>query len=307
MKARLLLSLWCAWSQLGSVATAQDIDPHWTPPPPEVEEPSEAELEAIAATGAEVPRGPLALRAEVGITTRADERTNMWVLSPVLSGAYRLNTRWAFGVDWGVAFAIDTPAHGDSEQRVGSGNPLFSAAYLANDSARSRLDLWLGVTAPLAWLAEGVQRGFSRGMYAHALAMRGLWNPWLWAPEQIGAATGALWIVDPSKDFRLRLEGGLGATLPLSDVTQDIADLFLQLAASIELRAGVLSLGTRLQSVLMTADSDPLQLAIAPYLRVNARTWALDARLLINLDEPLGVAGAGLDAWGVLLSLEVTP
>jgi hypothetical protein len=244
---------------------------------------------------------------EFGLTSRSDDRSELWVLSPVASAAYRVHERWALALDWGVAMAIESPAAGNEESRVGSGNPMLSVAHRLSALEHNRFDVWLGATAPLAWLADGTKRGFSRAMYAHALATRGLWNAWLWAPEQTALASGVKWAFKPSRDLRLRAEGALGVTLPLGDVTQDAADLFVQLATAVEGSAGLLAFGLRLQSVLMTADSDPLQLAIVPYVRANFNVWALDLRTVINLDEPLGVFGAGLDAWGLLISLEVTP
>jgi len=278
---------------------AQSSDEYWMP--------GSVVSDEARTPEAERPHTPLSAALEFGLTSRSDDRSELWVLSPVASVAYRLHERWALSLDWGFAIAIEAPVAGDNESRVGSGNPMLSAVHRLSALERNRFDVWLGATAPLAWLADGTKRGFSRAMYAHALATRGLWNAWLWAPEQIALASGVTWAFRPPGDVRLRAEGALGVTLPLDDVTQDTADLFVQLAFAAELSGGPLAFGLRLQSVLMTADSDPLQLAIVPYARANFDAWAVGLRWVINLDEPLGFVGAGLDAWGLLFSLEVTP
>lgn len=275
-----------------------DVDRHWTP------------VEDAAAESPSVPpreAGPLVVRLELGTTTRAPQRSTLWVVSPLLAARYRLNELWAVGIDWGFVFAVDTPAQGDTQVRAVSGNPLLRGAYTLVDDGTTQLDLWLGVTAPLAWLADGTERGFSRATLAYALSMRGLWDAWLWAPEQIAAAGGGNLVVDASPETRVRVEAAIGTTLPLSDVTQDAADLFVQVASSLELRAGVVWFGLRVQAVMMTSDSDPLQLALAPLVAVDVGVLRLDGRLLINLDEPLGFVGSGMDAWGFLLSAEVSP
>lgn len=294
MALRRILLCVCIWVAACSIVRAQDIDPHWTP----------RRAEPVL-TVAPVKPNParVMLGVEFGLATRADARSTLTSLSPVFTLGYRVHSRWAIGVDWGIAIAIDSPIMQDAQQRVGSGNPLLSSVHNLFEHDTQRLDLWVGATVPLAWLADGVERGFSRTNYAYALATRGLWSPWLWAPEQVGVASGGRWRFDVTPEFSVTAEGALGATLALSDVTQDPADLYLQLAPSAELGSDALRVGLRLQAVFMTSDTDALQTALAPYLRFDVGEWSFDARVLINLDEPLGFVGAGLDAWGILLAV----
>lgn len=300
--------MWCALvgcafalALAPAVTRAQDVDPHWTPGAWHSDAPDAAD---VVQTRPQQTPGPVGLRLDLTYTSRSDDLTTLAVLSPMFSVSYRFRTHWAIGLDWGVAYAREAFDSNLTQHRFGSSNPLLSVARSLFDDERHRLDTWAGVTLPLAWLADGVERGFSRAMYAYALASRGLWNPWLWAPESLGVASGGTYVADLSRDAAIIVEGALGVTAPLTDVSQDTADLYVQVASAGELGAGVARLGVRVQGVFMTSDIDALQTALVPYMRFDFGRWSFGGRFLLNLDEPLGFMGAGIDAWGLTLHAE---
>lgn len=293
---------WCAGFVCAVVLTpiashAQDVDPHWTP---------DTWQSDAAATLAQEKRTPgaVGLRLDLTYTSHADERSVRDVLSSLFAATYRFHRHWAIGLDWPVAYAHEAADSNHTQDRVGSGNPLLSAAHNVFDDERRRLDVWAGATLPLAWLPDDVARGFGRAMYAYALASRGLWNAWLWAPESLGVASGGSYVTNVSPDVAIIVEGAAGATAPLSDVTQDAADLYAQVASAGELGAGAVWIGLRVQGVFMTSDIDALQTALSPYARVEVGAWSFGGRVLFNLDEPLGFMGAGIDAWSLTLHAE---
>jgi hypothetical protein len=295
-----LVVLLSCWLGQTTAARAQDVDPHWTPGPWGTDR-SDGD---VASTRTKPRPGPLGLRLDLAYTSRADELSTITALSPLLSARYRWHRHWAVGVEWGMAFAYESAGGANSEGEVGTGNPLLSAAHSLLADEQRHLDVWVGATLPLAWLDAGLERGFSRATYAYALAARGLWNPWLWAPESLGAASGGSYVTAVSRELSIVIEGALGVTLPLSDVTQDVADLYVQVASCAELGAGMLRLGLRVQAVAMTSDIDALQTALAPYAYLDVAAWSFGARFLLNVDEPLGFSGAGIDAWGLSLLME---
>jgi hypothetical protein len=109
---------------------------------------------------------------------------------------------------------------------------------------------------------------------------------------------------------RYGAHAALAASLPLSAIGPNTIGGFAQLAPFIELHeardrdALQLSLGVRLQSVIMSAASDLLQLSVSPYARLDTAPVSLQLRGMLNLDEPSGFLGSGLGIWGLLLSAQ---
>jgi hypothetical protein len=246
--------------------------------------------------------------AELTLSQRADINETLWVTSPRLTLDYAFHRELGVGVDWGFVLVNESPRHGRALWLLGSGDPLFRLWHTG--TSRDGLDVWvlsLGVSAPLAWLSYDIEkRGLMRSAYAHAAGARGLWDVWLWGPEQAALVGSASWARTLSPALRVQLEGSLAGSLSLSQVTRDGADAYAQVAASLEGREGIVSAGLRLQQVLFTSSSDASQLSVVPYLVVGLGELRLALRAVINVDPPLGFFGGGGKQWGLLLSAQVS-
>ncbi|MET0386981.1 MAG: hypothetical protein ABW321_13530 [Polyangiales bacterium] len=250
----------------------------------------------------------LQLRAELGLSGRSDPASRVWVLSPVLGFDYRFSHGFGVGLDWAFAIANEAPARADAQWAAASGPPMTKVRYHARLSARDTLQLYIGLNVPSAWLPrDAVSRSLARTSYALAAAARGLWNAWLWAPEQLVLALGAAWQHELTPYAVLRLDGAAAGALSLSRLLRETGLVHAQLAPAIELHQGPLYLGVRGQAVLTVPQSDPLQLSASAYAGVRATHWSLEASGLCNLDEPLGFTGAGLGVCGGWLTAGVAP
>lgn len=258
-------------------------------------------------------RGPNhALGVELGMTSRDGLRDTQRVLSPRLSGHYRWLADLRLELDWGAVLVQEVGDAGPSATTTASGNPMLGLRYRLLEDARGHLSASFGWVGPLAWLGQDALRGQRRAGFAMAAGMRGLWDAWLWAPSQTGGAAGAVYSRTLGGVWSMLLEADVGWSYSIGDVTTvstyDLADIYGQLAIDLSGRAaphGGVTGGLRLQAVAMGADGDQLQLAMMPHVGLRWPGAALDLSWLINLDPPLGVFGAGLDVWGLLLRGEV--
>jgi hypothetical protein len=241
---------------------------------------------------------------ELGYIRHAAFAESLTVGSALLSLHYRFAAHFGVGVDWGWLVVGDVPKVGSSLWKVGSSDPLFKLTYARDSEDRTRhLQLSAGVTAPLAWLSYDTElRGLMRSAYAHAAATRGMWNVWLWGPEQTAFVANAAWEQELKPALRGMVEVGAAATVPISQVTRDRADAFAQLAAALEMHDEWVALEIRYQVVAMTSSSDALQQALSACMSAQLGDLKLAARVVVNLDPPLGIFGHGLGMVGLLVS-----
>jgi hypothetical protein len=248
------------------------------------------------------------LGTEIGLTTHHNDHSTLWVASPLVDVSYHSTRPLTFSIDWGFVVANESPLRGASQTVFASGNAALSVSYALPVSPSDRLDVYMTLAPPLAWLPDSTaRRGLVRGSYAYAAATRGLWDAWLWGPEQVATAGGARWS-RTAPHLRYGAQGAVAASLPLSPIGRNVIGGFLQLAPFVELHeargqdALQFSLGVRLQAVLMSAATDLLQLSVSPYARLETGRVSLQLRGMLNLDEPSGFLGSGLGIWGMLLS-----
>jgi hypothetical protein len=246
---------------------------------------------------------------ELALSGRSDLMSSLWVASGVVSVDHAFSHGYGIGFDWGFFLAREAPTNaGTGRWATGPGNPWLKVWHEAALGPRTWLRVAAGATVPAAWLPpDATRRGILRDGYAFGAATRGLWNAWLWAPQQIALALAAKLLHDPTALWRIGLEGALAGSLSMGQFTRDAGAAYLQLAPLIELRGQLLAAGVRLQAVLSDARPDPLQLSAQAYVRFERPHWQLQAAGLCNLDEPLGVLGAGLSVCGALLALGVQP
>lgn len=246
---------------------------------------------------------------ELALGARSDVVSSLWVTSGVLSIDHAFSHGYGVGFDWGFFVAREAPSH-DAAGRwaTGPGNPWLKVWHEGALADRTLLSVAAGATIPAAWLPwDATRRGLLRDGYAFGAAARGLWNAWLWAPQQIAFALAARLVHDATAFLRIAVEGALAGSLSMGSFTRDAGAAYLQLAPLFELRGQLLCAGVRLQAVLSDARPDPLQLSAATYVRFERPHWQLQAAGLCNLDQPLGVLGSGLSVCGALLTLGVQP
>ena len=244
------------------------------------------------------------LGGEVALTDRPGLRDQVWAFSPMLNLAYRGWRRLSIiGTLGGVAL-IDIGEDGNSATTLGASNLAGGVRYELIRNSVQELSIKAELIAPLAWLGRDALAGQRRAGFALAAGMRGLWNPWLWAPEQAGAALGVRFVEHFSPLATVQLEAGAGSTLSLGIATADRAELYGQLAVEGAIHLMAIDVGGRLQGVWMTADRAAMQLSVAPFLGVHAGAISVRGQLLFNLDEPLGFIGDGMHVWAATLGLE---
>jgi hypothetical protein len=246
---------------------------------------------------------------QLGLSGRADVASAVTVLSGVLSIDHAFSHGFGIGFDWGFFLANEAAMTADKERwATGPGNPWLKLWYEGELSPDTHWSVAAGATVPAAWLPrDTTRRAMLRDGYAFGAATRGLWNAWLWAPQQIAFAVAGRISHQLSARFRTGVEAGLAGSLSMGNVTRDAGALYAQLAPLIEARAALLTFGARLQAVLSDASPDPLQLSAQAYVRIERAHWQLEAAGLCNLDEPLGVLGSGLSVCAALLALGVQP
>lgn len=235
-------------------------------------------------------------------------RDDLTILSPSAAALFRLNARSAFFVEVSGVLLLDTTPEGTSW--VGSlANPLVGASYRARNTGTTLLDVGLGAIAPVAFLGRDALAGQRRAALAWAAGMRGLWNAWQWAPEQGGLFVQASYERYLFADWVLQVEAAVAATVSVGVATQDAGDVYGQLALGWEGRPlSDLRFGMRFHTVWVTRGGDGNQWAVTPHVafRVRDNSWLM-LSALVNLDEPLGYAGTGMDLWALALGIRVEP
>ena len=247
-------------------------------------------------------------KIDLGQSARSDLTSSLWVTSGVLSVDHAFSHGFGIGFDWGFFLARETPA-GEASGRwgVGPGDPWLRVWHEGALGPQTRLRVAAGATIPAAWLPrDATRRGILRDGYAFGAATRGLWNAWLWAPQQISFAAAAELSHTPTARWRIGAEAALAGSLSMGQFTRDLGAAYAQLAPLVELRGQLLAAGVRVQAVLTDARPDPLQLSAVGYVRFARERWELEAAGLCNLDRPLGVIG-GLSVCAALLALGVHP
>jgi hypothetical protein len=254
-------------------------------------------------------------QVELALSGRADVYSSLFVVSGVASADFKFSHGFGMGADWAFFLATEASASAASAQgkgqgllAVGPGDPWLKVWHEGALGPSTHLGVAVGMTIPAAWLPrDATRRSLMRDAYALGAATRGLWNAWLWAPQQIALAATAQVLHELSPSWRVGAEAGLAGSYTLGRFTNDLGALYGQLAPLIELHGSLLTAGVRMQAVVTDARPDPLQLSAAAYVRFEQPQWQLQAAGLCNLDSPLGVIAPGLSICGALLSVGVSP
>ena len=266
---------------------------------------SVARADEAARTFLERTRGSV----ELGLSGRADLVSSLWVASGVLSMEHAFSHGYGISFDWGFFAAREAPTNdGPGRWATGPGNPWLKVGRQGALGPSTWLSVETGATIPAAWLPrDATRRAILRESYAFGAATRGLWNAWLWAPQQISFALAAKLVHELMPWLRVGVDAALAGSLSMGQFTRDGGAVYGQLAPLIELRGQLLAAGVRLQAVLTDARPDPLQMSALTYVRFERPHWQLQVAGLCNIDPPLGVLGPGLSVCSALLSVGVQP
>ena len=226
----------------------------------------------------------------------------LWAVSPRVFGHIRWAEWLQLEADWGVVVLADVPADGPGAVTVGSSNLMLGARYPASpQSGPTSLSFSVAATVPLATDGDA-PRGQSRAGLALALGMRGMWDPWLWGPEQTGLTLGAVLHQSLGEPFHLMAEADVASTVSVGDASDKPLHVYGQAAVELYQDDGETHVGLRVQAVAFNADGDALQLSFGPFLGFGVGSTWMSLRWLVNLDAPLGVWGPGLVTMGLFLT-----
>ncbi|HJL19893.1 MAG TPA: hypothetical protein RMH99_29790 [Sandaracinaceae bacterium LLY-WYZ-13_1] len=260
---------------------------------------------------------------ELGLTAGGPESESVTGVTTELGLRYRMADAVVADVSWGLVIArtrvVDEEMVGGSAiaydrkiTRVEPGNPVLRGAFTHPFEDVARLEVGLGVAVPSAARAQAgvdadtlAERRASEVAHRAALAMRGYWSPWRFAPERLGLilpvrlafALDAL-TVDAQVVF--------GVMVPVLGGRGQDADVVVQGAAGVGGRVvGPLHLGARLRAVGAASGvivPDALVVSAEPWvrLRFDPVQIALRSSLVLNGTDGLGQArGPG---FGLFLS-----
>lgn len=193
------------------------------------------------------------------------------------------------------------------------GNPVAEVLY-SRRTTQTRLELGGGLALPLASIpdvspASELTTGQAVALmavdaYNGALALRGLWDSWAFAPETLTLLAPVRW--RHRKDgFEAGVEGAFALLISTSQDTQDDTTTILQVGGHAGYASDTLLVAARLRHVLLLDEDadDQHQASLEPFVEVRSGSVIAGGGVLINLDEPLGVLGSdGADIWSARLS-----
>ncbi|MBN1654669.1 MAG: hypothetical protein JXA30_12935 [Deltaproteobacteria bacterium] len=261
---------------------------------------------------------PIRLRGDLGFgaSSRSGD-TSVW-LSPLLGGWFRVMDMVAISVDWGFAYLNRSASENSAKTAFRMGNP-FLAVHSVRQHGCTELRVGIGATIPLAYLpdpdylpgaVEG-ERNLVVETYQGAMAMRGMWNWWLWVPDSMSVALPVSWESAANTDWifggevalasTVFLEGRYAYFVPVANPLQAL--LVIPMAGKIGYRISPFILSIRLQAIWVVNDG-AVQLAAIPAANWKFGIGFLDISFNLNLDKPYGF-GAENDRQGKLWGVQL--
>ncbi len=257
-----------------------------------------AETEAEA----EAPRPPSAVGVDLGLSAPAvGGDGSFFVLVPQLFGRASFGPGVEGEFDLGLAI-VRASSGGGSDTAVRVGNPTVTLRYHVPSSGAD-FSLGLGLTLPLARLGE--QPFESVAVLLSAAAIDGNRDFWKWLPDTFAMFLPVRWEGPFADVLRFTLEGA--AALYLATTERNSTATGFQALGRIAYAIDRSWYGIALQgNVFVVSDAPDLaQLAIVPQAHVQFGSNFLDARLVLNLDEPYGFAFDEGGFWGLFVGFGV--
>jgi hypothetical protein len=239
-------------------------------------------------------------------TTASDLPGRRSVLSFVLRAE---SQRSGYDISYGASLGwvtLSEPSAAGSLRTSGVSNALFFANYHFELGDRTAITGKAGVGLAIGLTATAPEpyRRVVRAAYGHGIAMQGVWDAWLWAPERGG------FVVPASLSSVHRIGGWHGRagveavfvfTMPDSEAGDSDPGRVVQLGAEYALwPRRWLEVGARYHFVWFpSATLFHSQSSAVPFAAVVVGRWRIGAEAVLNLDEPYGFGGQRI--WAALL------
>lgn len=258
---------------------------------------------------------PVRVSGELGfLASQNHGATSTW-LSPLFHGWYRVSDMIAVSADWGFAMLNWAGIPESDETSLRSGNP-FLAVHSVRQHGCTELRVGIGVSIPLASLPESYsdvpgERDFARELYRGTMAMRGMWDWWLWVPDSMSVALPVSWETAASSDWifsgeialasTVFLEGSYAYSIPIDDTLQALLVIPVMGTIGYRIDPVIFSLGLR---AVWIVNEGMIQTSTIPGVRLNLGIGFVQARFNLNLDKPFGFGAEPLwssKLWGLHL------
>jgi hypothetical protein len=227
----------------------------------------------------------------LGLTYESESHSDVALAAPVLQGRYAVTPNVLVDADWGMALLLDSQG---ASSRLG--NPWLAGWY-RSQSGSDRWAVGVGVTAPLASVTLGPDGRLQRQMYNEALAIWGGWDMWRWTAGRMAAPLQARFASTISTGLDWEAQAAIAPLFGVHGAESGTEIVGQAALSACRILPGA-RICPRLQAVVLPSTSvDRVQFAGG--LRLTADWGNLFADLLINVDEPLGVAGRGTRNWGI--------
>lgn len=294
-----------------------------------------AAREVVASSPRHLLGRSLAVWLELGLSGggRGDQRAD-FAFAPEFGVRFRPDRGLYVGASFGftaaatqvsgeVTAAGETTRYEGASTRLDPGNPTMELGYSGAVSRDLRLEIGIGAAIPTAARAQPgsdeaglIERAASEVSHRAAMAMRGYWSPWRWAPERFGLYAPVR-VAGLFGDLLVEGELGVGVMVPVLGDRGIDADVIVQLAAGVGGRvAEPLHLGVRLRGVgsalgvtLTGADamgapaSEAVVFSAEPWVRLRVDPVQVTLRADVSFNGADGVGGDRAPPFGVFLGV----
>jgi len=271
----------------------------------------------------------LRVGGEFGFFAASGDAGSRLSLSPIVGVGVGVSSAIEVAVDWGFIYhsngVPDSAMSGDDTTALRTGNPLLSITHRSR-SKDTHFSFGGGLTIPLALLPTrndpdscktepdgadcvdfqqelAADRWIAADTYGHASAIRGDWNQWLWAPDQL-ATVVEFEAHAVMEEILVRGEAAAALLIPVEG--EGDAAFAGQVAAELGYVKDAIRVVMRAQAVATITPSvdDPLQFSIDPYVAWDiSDSVTVNGRTTVNLDNPTGFDGSRV--WGLRLGADV--
>ena len=181
---------------------------------------------------------------------------------------------------------------GDTEARARVGNPLLALYYhLGGETLTLRVGG--GLALPVANIPDDDDGLVALVVYGVGLAMNGFQDPWFWLPETMPILLPSLRISADIGLVTLDARGDVVIAVPITETDQRDTEVILPASIGALVHVYMIGIGVRFgATAIATGDDeqDKGQLSLAPVVTADFDPVQLEARLVMNLDDPLGFA-----------------
>jgi hypothetical protein len=226
------------------------------------------------------------------------------VFAPALSGSVALSERLSLNAAWFFAYA---PSRVGGPTAFQAGNPSVGLGGVLRDDGALKVRTGGNLVLPFTLLTD--PDDFGSALLRRAAALRGNSGFSLVNPGLIGITPWADVMLKKGR-FRLGVDGRIPMSAQLSERRGQRVDVVFQFsgAASMDVSSHVV-VGSTFQAIYLSTaveGADPTFLALIPHARFYGSAGFVEARMVMNLDAPLGFAFSEGGLWSAALALGTT-